>query len=338
MQPTTLTVITGEASVPIASDSPIARLAAVASGQLGLFNRRQASDAGIDRRVLARRRRTGELEQLTSRVFAIAGMPRTEEQLVLAAILHLGDGATASHWTAAGLWGFPGFRVVPIHVMDSRRRRDATSYPALCVAGRPVIVHTSRYLPPHHVTRLSSSPVVTPTRLYFQMAEAGMHPQRIARLVDRGWSRRLTSGLLLVSTFAELNVPGRRGMQAMAAVIEPRGEGYVPPASNLEARFGELTERRGLGPYRRQVDLGGGQWVARVDMVHASLPVVAEIDGDAYHLALTDAEADAEREARLRALGYEVVRASEFEVWHDPTPALDRLAAAEDRARRARVA
>jgi very-short-patch-repair endonuclease len=334
MQLTNLTVITGEASFPIATDSSIAGLAAIASNQLGLFNRTQATSVGIDRRVLARRRRTGELEQLTSRVFAFAGIPRTEEQLVLAAVLHLGEGAVASHWTAAALWGFAGFRLVPIHVMDARPRRDATSYPGLGIAGRPVVVHTSRYLPPHHVTRLGSIPIVTPTRLFFQMAEAGMHPKRLARLVDRGWSRRLTSGLLLAGAFDELNVPGRLGLPAMAGILEERGEHYVPPASNLEARFFELTERRGLGPYRRQVDVGGAEWVARVDMLHLRFPIVAEIDGDAFHLAVTDTAADAARADRLTKLGYEVVRASEFEVWHDPNPALDRLAAAEDRASR----
>jgi very-short-patch-repair endonuclease len=334
MNHTNLTVITGEASVPIAPGSQPATLAAVASTQLGLFDRPHARGAGLNRALLARMTARGEIRRLSSRAFAFAAVPMSEEQLVLAALLHLGEGAVASHWTAAALWGFPGFRLVPIHVMDARGRRDAVDYQNLTIAGRPVVVHTSRYLPPHHVVRLGAIDVVTPTLLFFQMAEAGVHPKRVARLVDRGWARRLTAGPLLVSTFEELDVTGRRGLKTMESIIDERGVDYLPPESNLEARFFELVARRHLGPYRRQVDVGGEAWVARVDMKHERLPVVAEIDGDAFHRALTDTGADAAREARLTALGYEVARVSEFEVWHDPDPALDRLAAAEQRARR----
>jgi very-short-patch-repair endonuclease len=318
--------------------SSLASLAVLASEQIGAFTVAQARQHGVDRRALNRRAAAGELQQLTSRVFVFAAVPRTDEQCIVAACLHLGPGAAASHATAAALWGFPGFRLVPIHVIDARSRRRAESYSNLTIDGQPVVVHTSRYLPPHHVVRLGSIDIVTPTRLFFQMAEAGMHPKRVARLVDRGWSHRLTAGSLLVATFDELDVPGRRGLRTMEVIIEKRGLDYVPPESNLEARFLELTQRRGLGPYRRQVDVGGKDWVARVDMLHERLPVVGEIDGDAFHRALTDTEADAARDARLGELGYEVVHVAEFEVWHDPDPALDRLEAAEERARTRRGA
>jgi very-short-patch-repair endonuclease len=277
----------------------------------------------------------GELWRLTSEVFAFAGAPLTDEQFVLAACLHLGPGAVASHWTAAALWGFPGFRLVPIHVMDARIRRNAADYSQFEICGRPVVVHTSRYLPDHHVARLGVHRLVTPTRLFFQMAEVGLHPKRVERMVDRGWSRRLTSGLLLSATFDELDRPGRLGLPTMKGILLRRGPDYVPPDSNLEARAMELLDRYDFVGYRRQVNLGDEEsWLARVDFVKDRRPVVLEVDGDAYHLALVDQEADAARDARLIRAGYEVVHMSDFETWHDPDPAMARLDAAERRAER----
>jgi hypothetical protein len=68
-------------------------------------------------------------------VFRVAGAVATPEQRALAVCLHLGRSATASHDTAAWLWGLDGFERAPgaVHVTvghDTGRRRE-----------RDVVVH-----------------------------------------------------------------------------------------------------------------------------------------------------------------------------------------------------
>ena len=121
----------------------------------------------------------------------------------------------------------------------------------------------------------------------------------------------------------------------MASLLDTRGLDYVPPDSNLEARAAELLERFHFPGYRRQVNIGDADgWLARVDFLSDRRPVIWEVDGDAFHQALLDHEADDEREAKLIRAGYQVAHISEFEVWHDPAPAMDRLREAERRADR----
>jgi very-short-patch-repair endonuclease len=101
-------------------------------------------------------------------------------------------------------------------------------------------------------------------------------------------------------------------------LLDERGDGYVPPASNLEARFASIVAEAGLPEMRRQVDSGGDRWVGRVDFRDARLPLVVEVQSEAFHTALTDRVADEARLAALRRAGFEVVEVTEAQVWHRP--------------------
>ena len=63
---------------------------------------------------------------------------------------------------------------------------------------------------------------------------------------------------------------------------------------------------------RRQVDSGGDLWVGRVDFCHAELPLVVEIQSEAYHSALLDRRSDAARVAALAAAGFDHYEVSNF--------------------------
>ncbi len=94
----------------------------------------------------------------------------------------------------------------------------------------------------------------------------------------------------------------------MRQLLADRGAGYIPPASGLEARFFALMVEAGLPLPERQVDLGGESWVGRVDYLYRHLGLVVEVDSDVHHTSKLDAEADARRDQRLRAAGFEVLR------------------------------
>jgi hypothetical protein len=128
--------------MPWVDDRPDARIAAVAARQHGLVTVAQARAAGLSDAAIRSRVTTARWERVRPKVFRVAGAVATPEQRVLAACLHLGPGALASHESAAWLWGLDGFERPPsrVHVTvagDTGRRRE-----------RDVDVHRTRLATP----------------------------------------------------------------------------------------------------------------------------------------------------------------------------------------------
>ena len=265
--------------------------------------------AGITREALRHAVRHGDAEQVTARVLRLPGTPRTGHQRVLAAVLDASPGAFACGPTAASLWGIRGYPLGPVHVTRGRGVSGRRTHLA--------VLHEVKRILPRHVTVLDAIPVVRPERLALELC-ASEHRPRAARAVDDMWRRRLLSGRSLRRLVEDASVQGRPGIQALRAVLDERGDDYVPTASNLESRFAAILARAGLPEMRRQVDSGGDSWVGRVDFRDAWLPLIVEIQSERYHSALTDKQADEARLAALRDAGFEVVEITENQVWHHP--------------------
>jgi very-short-patch-repair endonuclease len=300
-----------------------AALNPLAEQQHGLVTTDQARGLGATESAIRHRVRSGAWERIGSGVLRRSGAPVNERQVAMTAVL-LGGGVL-SHGSAAALWAFPGFHLLPAattHARASGRHRPAV--PCL---------HRTTFLPPHHVTEVDGIPVLTPSRLLFQLA-GHLRTERMARLTDKAWARRLVSGRSLHEMCDELSEHGRDGMRVMREVLETRPIGYVPPESNLEARWQELMQKHGLPTMRRQVDLGGREWLGRVDFVADDCPLVVFVDGEHWHSSVLDRAADARQQAELEAAGFVVVRVTEFEVWHDVQAAIARVRAGWRLARR----
>jgi very-short-patch-repair endonuclease len=85
-----------------------------------------------------------------------------------------------------------------------------------------------------------------------------------------------------------------------------------------------LLREAGLPEPAGQVDLGDDAgWIGRVDFVYRDALLVIECDGARYHSSLVDRRADQERDARLRALGWRVVRFTEDELRLRPNAVTD---------------
>lgn len=81
---------------------------------------------------------------------------------------------------------------------------------------------------------------------------------------------------------------------------------------------------------RRQVNVGGDGWLARVDYVATDgLPFIVQVDSDRFHTALVDAAHDERQTSALTASGWVVERLTEFQVWYRP----DEVVAAVHRGR-----
>ncbi len=76
----------------------------LASRRYAVFSLAQAKACGISEHAVGRAVRGGTCRRLHAGVFAFAGSPESWEQSVLAACLAAGQGAVASHRSAARIW------------------------------------------------------------------------------------------------------------------------------------------------------------------------------------------------------------------------------------------
>jgi len=174
-----------------------------------------------------------------------------------------------------------------------------------------------RALQDHHGTVLDGMPVVRPELLALQLC-ASVSAQRAERLFDRAWSMRLLSGRSTRHVLEEVAGSGVRGVTILRAILDERGDDYVPPASGLEARFAEIIRGANLPAMERQVDLGDERWCGRVDFFDKVHKIIVEVDSERFHSALSDVRADRERAERLRRAGFQVVRVTDGQVFHQP--------------------
>ena len=176
-------------------------------------------------------------------------------------------------------------------------------------------------------------PVTTPGRTLFDLAGM-LPPARTERAVDNALAR--SPGLLraLHRLLPELAERGRGGITVMRALLDERPLGYIAPASGLEARAIRILDEAGIKT-RRQVDLGGDDWMGRVDLLVEGTNVVIEVDSARFHTSRLDRERDARRDAQLAALGLEVVRVTEEDVWTAPADVERRVVTAVRRSRAA---
>jgi very-short-patch-repair endonuclease len=139
-------------------------------------------------------------------------------------------------------------------------------------------------------------------------------------------ARKLVTIPALWRVLDDLAEHGRRGTVWMRTLLMERGGRYVPPESELEARFIELVYRYRLGRPDRQVDLGDSDgWIGRADFVWKRERVVVEVDGAEFHEELIDRRADEERDARLTAAGWTVLRFGWSDVVDAPAAVADKI-------------
>lgn len=87
------------------------RIAAVATGQLGLLSRRQTNGVGVTNAQLRSRDSSGSLIQVGTDTFRLPGAPIGAIAELRALMIDDGGDVVASGRTAAALHGFDGYRL-----------------------------------------------------------------------------------------------------------------------------------------------------------------------------------------------------------------------------------
>jgi very-short-patch-repair endonuclease len=282
--------------------------------QHGLAAWRQIHRLGFDDREVDRRIARGDWKLETCRVLRRVGAPRTRDQQLMVAVLDGPPGSMLSKRSAAEVWGVPSFAEAPLEITHLRH---GSLHP------RPIAtVHRPTLLLPHHVTEVRGIRTTTLPRTLFDIAPL-VHPDRLDVIIDRVLAK--IPGVLrgLHALMPELAARGRPGIAVMREQLSRRPPDYVPVASGLERRFERILESAGERSLRRQVDLGGHEWLGRVDFLDDDLLLVVEVDSILHHTTPGDRARDAARDRALLAAGFaKVVRVPEEHIWYEPARAV----------------
>ena len=200
-----------------------------------------------------------------------------------------------SHRSAATLWRLLPQRPGPIDVsvtgIGGRDRRNGLR------------LHRSRTLGPSHTTKRAGIPVTTPARTIADLRYASVRRHRGA-----------ASAQELKRAIRQAGVLGLR-------IDKPTEADRT--RSELEHLFLQLCKRHGLPTPEVNVRIDS----LLVDFLWRESRLIVETDGFKYHSGREAFEDDRDRDLRLKALGFEVVRLSYRQVVEESTRVADLLTA-----------
>ncbi|MGI9629114.1 MAG: type IV toxin-antitoxin system AbiEi family antitoxin domain-containing protein [Longimicrobiales bacterium] len=316
MRPRALTIVRVMPSTPLRSkghapldEHPDRKILMWAERQRGVVARRQLLGDGVPPNVIDRRLKSGWLRAIHRGVYRVGPFAASGSQEI-AALLACGDRAALSHRTAATLWEFapPPSRAAPVDVISPSTIRGPS---------RGVRVHRVRVLDLTEVTTRRGLRVTTPPRTLVDFA-ATAKPAAVERALAQAERR----GLATVNQMKRLLVehPYRRG-NAKLAVALGLGGGPSLTRSEAEVLFLSLVRRAELPLPRTNVVVEG----LEVDILWRRERLVVEIDGFAFHGGRAAFERDRERDVRLTAAGFRVIRVTWRQLKERPEPFLVRL-------------
>jgi hypothetical protein len=274
------------------------RIAELAARQHGVITYRQLVSLGASSSAIKHRARS-TLVRVHPQVYRIRGAPVTTRARLLAAVLAAGDGACASHRTSSALFGIPGFQLSSYDITVPYGRRPRLDFPN---------IHFSAMPPDWHRRVVDAIPTTSIARTLFDLCGL-LHPRRAERALDNALAREIVTIPACWRVFSDLAERGRKGSALMRELLLARGEGYVAPASELEARLLALLSDAGLPAPAREIDIGDVDgWVGRVELVYREAHVLIEADSRRHHTALLDRQADLARDNRFTADKWRVLR------------------------------
>jgi predicted transcriptional regulator of viral defense system len=284
----------------------VARLAARQHGVVALW---QLRALGLAAHEIKYKVRAGRMHPMRRGVYAVGHAGVSWEGRCLAAVLAIGDGAVASHMSAAALWGVLDERPGPIDVAVARRVRSS----------RGIRVHSVRCLPRADTAKISGVPVTTVPRTLLDLADVA--PERTLRravrqaAVHHQVDERALRGQLQ-------RAQGRHGAPRLAALI---ADGPAPTRSELEDRTLELLRTHGFPRPVVNATLAGLARRVEVDFLFAEHGLIVEADGARYHDNRIARQDDAARQAMLEAAGYRVVRVTWAQITRETAQTVSRL-------------
>jgi very-short-patch-repair endonuclease len=277
------------------------RLAELAARQHGVVAHRQLLRLGFSASGIQRLLQSGRLHRVHHGVYAVGHPLLTARGRVMAAVRACGDGAFASHITAAWLLDLLDGSGAKVHVSaessGTRHRRG-------------VVFHRVRRLHPDDRAVEEGIPVTSVARTLLDLAEV-VRPDRLERAFEA--AERL--GRLDMRKLDELmgRSHGRRGLAPLRELIAA-STAPEPTRSELERRFFSLMRRAGLPLPSSNVVVAGYE----VDAFWRKHHLIVELDSRRHHATRRAFEADRAKDAELQLAGYRVIRITWKMVTREP--------------------
>lgn len=274
-------------------------LAELSLGQHGVFGFDQLLALGLTPRAVHGRTAAARLHRIHHTVYSLVPKELLKRDgLYMAAVLACGPGAVLSHRSAAALlelrdWGHTQIEVtVP---RRSARRHDG------------IKVHRSTVLADQDITVVNNIPCTTVARTLFDMAEV-VTARQLERSFDQGEILQVLDLKAIEDQLARN--PTRPGAKAVRRVLTEHYIGSTPTANENEERLLALTRAAGLPDPRVNffIDPGDGDRPIKVDFVWPEQRVALEVDGRETHDTQQQFEIDRERDQRLIAAGWKIIR------------------------------
>lgn len=285
------------------------RVALLAERQCGAFSRMQALAIGATDPTMQRRVRMGRWSRPYPGVYVVAGAPPSWRQEVWCAYLAAGTDAVVSHETALRL-----------HEIDLVPPRPITLTVAHGGHARlpGVFVHQIDDLRRHRVSMVAGLPVSVVERVAVELA-ATLRPRHLSRVVDELVSTKRTTNARIAACLYEVARPGKPGVAKLAEVLDTRGDGYVPPQSELERALFAALAAGGLPEPRRQFPLPGrGAITGVVDAAYVEPKLIVEADGRRWHQRVDALKRDRLRDAEAARVGWLTLRFVYEQIVYDP--------------------
>jgi len=258
-------------------------IAELAESQYGKVSRAQLLELGLGEKAIDHRVAKGWLRPDFRSVYSLGHRPESRESRWMAAVLHGGEGAVLSHWSAATLLRMRSGAGPRTHVTTPRKRRSSAAVTFHCA-----------HLPPDEVTEDNGIPITTPARTLLDLAPLLPSPV-LARMVEAAPDRGAHLAKLLE------RYPRRRGVPKLRTIM---AEAQPMTRSDLEAKLLDAIARAGLPRPQVNVVVEGYE----VDFAWREHALIAEVDTYMTHGSRIAFERDRERDRKLAIAGWTVVR------------------------------
>ena len=250
-------------------------IATRAARQHGVVSLAQLHDAGLGDTAISKRCGNGRLHRLHRGVYAVGHIAPSNERRWMAAVLALGGDAVLSHRSAAGLWEILPPTEGPVDISLPSRSGRRRR--------QGIRVHRPELLQPADTTRRWGIPVTSPARTLLDL-KGTVSDQELRRAIRQ-------ADFLGLPTGPEIEVDKTR--------------------SELERRFLWLLRRHDLP--KPAVNMRMDRLT--VDFCWMEQKLIVETDGYQSHRGKAAFEDDRDRDLKLRALGFEVLRLSHKQVF-----------------------
>ena len=263
-------------------------------------------DLGISDAAVSRRTSEGLWTRVLPGVFRIAGTPRVDLQLPMAAVLWAGDGAVVSHATAARIWGIEGVREHKVELWVPWPRNPRHDL---------VKVHRGTRIDRADRSREGALPLTTPIRTLIDLS-ARMEDDPLLAAMEGLFRSKLCTPERLGVRVEILRASGRPGAGRLAELLASRSGPALE--SVLEAKVWHLLQRAGVPLPQRQlwVSIAGRRY--RLDFAWPEHRVALECDGWEHHGRRSAFAPDRARLAEFAAANWRVLPVTWRAVTQEP--------------------